>query len=324
VSSLLELLELLVKASAPLPPPKKPDSPLAQSLMSLGEVSPHTLNNKSAERLWTPQEQKLFLPPQDIGGSLAKQLTPFEQVALLGKAVQGIPETISDLADAIQGVPKAVAELGAGLRTLGITIGRGLNWLDRHLPRGPLDPYGHPVPLWNVQLYLLAQRAYQGDYRARAVFLNEIEADSSPDNILLVGPLLEPTFNPIRKDLRTCWEQEPPEQARRKLRDLLAGFGKRDGAEERSLKKGEYAYEHSRRILTPSEFADIEQYEDERILYEWLSAVLPEQQFMFCWYRSQGMKYKEIAAEMGIGLNTVKTYARLAKNNPNLRVVLGQ
>lgn len=214
------------------------------------------------------------------------------------------------------------------LKKVGAFVGELTAGLERTLnalrSTRPLDPYGNPVPLHNTWLYVLARRAYQGDFVARAAFLDEIDADDSLDNVLLVEDLLEPTFGGRRTDLRKRWEQETPEEARTQLRELLKGHMKRAPLEAKELRKGEYVYEHSRQILTPSELAAIENKEDERILYEQLRGALPEQQFMFCWYRSQGLDYEEIAAEMGIGVSSVKTYARRAKANPNLLGLLGR
>jgi DNA-directed RNA polymerase specialized sigma24 family protein len=189
-----------------------------------------------------------------------------------------------------------------------------------------LDPYGQPVPSWNVGLYMLARSAFQGDYVARAAFLDEIDADDPLDNVLLVEDLLEPTFGARRTDLRKRWEQETPEEARKQLRDLLQGHKKRAPLEAQEVSKGEYVYEHSRQILISPELelAVIETREDERILLERLRDLLPEQQSMFCWYRSQGLGYEEIAAEMGISVSSVKTHARRAKDNPNLLDLLGR
>ena len=282
--------------------------------------------------LSSPQDRKLFLPTRDIGGSLPNIHTPLAPPAkpLTLTGIQSIPEIISGMSDVITSVPKAVAEIGAALGTLGGRIASGLDWLERHFPQGPLDSYGRPVPRWNVQLYLLAREAYRGDYKARAVFLNEIGAEKqSTDDVLFIDRLLEPTFNPQRIDKRCDWEQKAPGPARQHLKDRLRSLKLHDQMDEKSRKKGEYTYEANRyelnrQIRTPSELANIEHSEDERILYERLQATLPKQQFMFCWYRSQNINYEEIATEMGIGISTVKTHARLAKNNPNLREMLGQ
>ncbi len=274
--------------------------------------------------LWTPQEQELFLPARTPPALPARPLSLPEQAALVGRAIQSIPETISHVADTIENIPRVIGEVGASFRVLGGDIIRGLDWLERHLPAGPLDPYGRPVPRWNVDLYRLAGRAYLGDWKARATFLNEIEADGSPDNVLLIAPLLEPTFNPRRSDLRVRWEQETPEEARRRLRELLEGHKQRPPLDATDVKKGEYVYEHSRQALVFDEPAGVIQQVDEQNFYEQLQSTLPEQQFMFCWLRSQGMKYEEIAAELGIGISSVKTHARQVKNNPNFREMLGQ
>lgn len=304
------LLEMLLKAPASTPPKNHPERPLARNhLPRSGDL---------------PQERALFLPARTSPAPPAKPLTLPDQAALIGRAIQSIPETISRVADTIETIPRVIGEVGASFRVLGGSIIRGLDWLGRHLPAGPLDPYGRPVPRRNVDLYRLAGRAYLGDWKARATFLNEIEADDSPDNVLLITPLLEPTFNPRRGDLRVRWEQEAPEEARKRLRKLLEGHKQRSPLDATDVKKGEYVYEHSRQALVFDEQDGVIQQVDEQNFYEQLQSALPEQQLMFCWLRSQGMKYEEIAAEMGIGISSVKTHARQVKNNPNFREMLGQ
>lgn len=101
--------------------------------------------------------------------------------------------------------------------------------------------------------------------------------------------------------------------------------------EEQERKNGEQPYEEVGQVVetitsdVPElEFVEVELREDERALYEQLRGVLPEQQYWFCWYRALGLKYEEIAANMGIGLSTVKTHARLVKRNPGLLELLGR
>lgn len=317
------LLEMLLKAPASTPPKKHPEKALANNRLLLGGYAPQPPKDTVAS-LWTPQEQELFLPARTPPALPARPLSLPEQAALVGRAIQSIPETISRVADTIENIPRVIGEVGASFRVLGGSIIRGLDWLERHLPTGPLDPYGRPVPRWNVDLYRLAGRAYRGDWKARATFLNEIEADDSPDNVLLIEPLLEPTFNPRRNDLRVHWEQETPEEARKRLRKLLEGHKQRSPLDANDVKKGEYVYEHSRQALVFDEQDGVIQQVDEQNFYGRLQSTLPEQQLMFCWLRSQGMKYEEIAAEMGIGISSVKTHARQVKNKPNFREMLGQ
>jgi hypothetical protein len=203
--------------------------------------------------------------------------------------------------------------------------------LRREMERRPRDPYGEPVPFWNVQLYRLAQAVYESDYVARARFLDEIEADGSPDNVLMIGKLLKPTFDPERPDRRVDWEQMNPTAARRWLRRRLVGLKLGVWKEEQERKNGERLYEVERQVVeaitsdVPElEFVEFELREDERALYEQLQGVLPERQYLFCLYRAQGLKYEEIAAKMGVALGTVKTHARLVKQNPIFLEILGR
>ena len=343
------LIELLAKASVPTtPPPLTAQEQLnaqghpvlnAALLLGAGPKNQPNFTHDASRGLWVPGAAQLGTGLKSIGTSRPlisssirtlpssvsrKALTPLTADAWRARPVD--PASISEI---ITSIPETVATLRSGmagaveaLRTLGRGIAQGIEWLDRIFY--PLDPYGRPVPRWNVDLYLLARRAYSGDWKARAAFLDEIKADSSPDNVLMIETVLDPTFASQRSDIRTRWEQKPPEEARSTLKSLLEGHKKRPGLEEKDLKKGEYVYEHSRQVLTPSELETVERQEDERLFREQLQTVLPERQLMFCWLRSQGMKHKEIAAEMGISTSTSKTYNWLAKNNPNLRELLGQ
>ena len=203
--------------------------------------------------------------------------------------------------------------------------------LRHEMERWPRDPYGEPVPFWNVRLYRLAQAAYEGDYVARARFLDEIEADGSPENVLMIEELLKPTFDPQRLDRRVGWEQMDPVGARRWLGRRLQGLKLSAWKEEQKRKYGEQPYEADTPVIevitsdVPElEFVESELREDERAFYERLRGVVPEQQYWFCWYRAQGFKYEEIADEMGVALGTVKTHARLLKRNPGFLALLGR
>jgi hypothetical protein len=204
-------------------------------------------------------------------------------------------------------------------------------WLRREMEEWPQDPYGDPVPFWNVRLYRLAQAAYKGDYVARARFLDEIGANDAPDNVLIIGELLKPTFDPQRVDRRVDWEQLEPVEARRWLKRRLNGLKLGAWKEEQERKNGERRYEVERQVIKAGtsdvpelELIEFEIREDERVLYEQLRSVLPEQQYWFCWHRAQGLKYEEIAANMGIALSTVKAHARLLKRNPSFLEVVGR
>jgi hypothetical protein len=221
--------------------------------------------------------------------------------------------------------------IGEWIKDVVRPVGEVFEWMRREIERWPLDPYGAPVPFWNIRLYRLAQAAYEGDYQARAKFLDVIEADGSPDNVLMIEELLKPTFDPQRLDRRVDWEQMDPAGARRWLRRRLDGLKRSAWKEEEVRKNSEQPYEEESQVVeaitsdVPElEFVEFELREDERALYEQLQGVLPEQQYWFCWYRAQGLRYKEIAARMGIALGTVKAHAYFLRRNPSFLEVLGQ
>ena len=143
--------------------------------------------------------------------------------------------------------------------------------------------------------------------------------------------MLKPTFDPQRLDRRVDWEQMDPAGARRRLRRRLDGLNRSALNVEQVRKNGEQPYEEDSQqfVAITSDVPELEAVEfelreDERTLDKQLRSVLPEQQYWFCWYRAQGLKYEEIAANMGIGLSTVKTHARLVKRNPGFLELLGR
>jgi len=236
--------------------------------------------------------------------------------------------------DAIRMFAAGFTKLAQWIKGVVRPFGEVFAWLRREIERIewlPRDPYGDPVPFWNVRFYRLAQAAYEGDYMARARFLDVIGADGSPENVLMIEDLLKPTFDPQRLDRRVAWEQMDPLGARRWLRRRLDGLKLSAWKEEQVRKNGEQPYEGESQVVEAITsdvpelaFVEFEHREDERTLYEQLRGVLPEQQYWFCWYRALGLKYEEIAAKMGIGLSTVKTHARLVKRNPGFLELLGR
>jgi hypothetical protein len=202
---------------------------------------------------------------------------------------------------------------------LGRAIARGLDWLERHLPRGPLDPYGQPVPQWNIRLYQLAWRAYETEnWTARAAFLDEIGADDSPDNVLFIDALLRPTFKPTPQDLggrREAWEQEGPENARDWLRKRLGDIKLEDGREKHVL----LPYEEDMHAGGAEiEIANFIEAEREKAREAEMRDVLPERQYQVLMLLAESYKQREIAEQLGIGLPAVKTHAWRLRRNPNL------
>jgi hypothetical protein len=241
----------------------------------------------------------------------------------------------SPLFDAIRKNPAGFAmwapqRMGEWIKRVAHPFGGIFEWLHREIERWLRDPYGNFVPFWNVRLYRLAQSAYEGDYEARARFLDVIEADGSPENALMIEALLKPTFEPQRLDRRATWEQMDPAGAKRWLKQRLDDLKLSAWKKEQQRKNGEQPYEEESQVVeaitsdAPElEFLESERREDERALYEHLWGVLPEQQYWFLWYRAQGLTYQEIAARMSIAPGTVKKYAYLLKRNPNFLKVLG-
>jgi DNA-directed RNA polymerase specialized sigma24 family protein len=84
---------------------------------------------------------------------------------------------------------------------------------------------------------------------ARARFLDEIETDGSPDNVLMIRELLKPTFDPERLDRRVDWEQMDLAGARHWLRRRLDGLKRSAWKEEQQRKNGEQPYEEENQLV---------------------------------------------------------------------------
>ena len=200
----------------------------------------------------------------------------------------------------------------------------------------PRDPEGHPIPPWNLRLYSLAWAAYRlDDYGAVARFLDEIGADSSPDNVLFVQDLLAPAFDPKRPDRRTNWWLLDPAEARRALRKRLSSLSY-NGVVERC--NGEISYLEDpeddenpndpyfyvvrrtpRAVSAEKAFFDGEL---PALLLQELAAVLPPRQYEVVSLASRGWTYELIAHEMGITEGAVKAHMHKVRNNPLVAEVL--
>jgi len=221
-------------------------------------------------------------------------------------------------------------------------------WLRELMEQWPRDPYGELVPDWNVGLYRLARSAYEGDYVAKARFLNEIGADGSADNVLFIQDLLRPTFDPDRLDRRDAWEQREPSDARRWLRKRLSehrngGIDKHElpyeeNANEERPGSAHVTHSMSAELMnpngawdreptylngaTPSAMAEFMKQERAKSLPRQLQVMLPERQYQVLLCLAEGMIYEEIAYRLGIGVSTVKTHVRSLRQKHELKALL--
>ena len=229
---------------------------------------------------------------------------------------------------------QALETLRPQLEKFGMFVGSLADRVEKTLNalrgRRPQDPYGNPVPLHNVWLYILANRAYQGDYVARAEFLDEIGADESADNVYYLDRLLRPTFEPTPQDLggRRCdWERYPPEGARRQLLMRLRGLK----AEDRRAQDG-----HKRVLILPWEdeqgeervsekdfalFAleENEQYEARQAELQAAFGALPERRLQVARFKAEGLTAEQTAARLGISSSSVRTHMQLLRQDPTLQ-----
>lgn len=200
----------------------------------------------------------------------------------------------------------------------------------------PRDSEGRPIPPWNLRLYFLAWAAYRlDDYAALARFLNEIDADKSPDNVLFVRDLLAPTFDPKRPDRRTDWWLLDPGEARRALRKRLksirsdGGVERRDGEisyledpEDDENPNDPYFYVAKRAPRAISAEGAFFDHELAALLLQELAAVLPPRQHEVVSLASRGWPYERIARHMGITVGAVKSHMHKVRNNPLVAEVL--
>ncbi len=241
-------------------------------------------------------------------------------IAGLGFVKSPVLDGITRLAGSYLGITQRMGELIANRAgPFGGLLGGAFEQLRRTMERWPRDPDGELVPAWNVQLYCLARAAYdENDYVARARFLNAIGADGSADNVLFIRELLAPTFDPKRPDRRTDWWHMGPTEARAWLKKRLE-----DRIQEERNGCWDYYDEEDRsmtRVAPSAPGAELEFLEEERkaLLRQELSLMISERQLQVLMHVAEGLKYEDIAAELGIGLSTVKTYVGRVRKNPKL------
>jgi RNA polymerase sigma factor (sigma-70 family) len=154
--------------------------------------------------------------------------------------------------------------------------------------------------------------------------LDEIGADESADNVLLIGDLLRPTFEQRRPDRRVDWWRMEPEDARDWLRRRLRDRRFEGCKDEDRRKSYEDRYDEEDRSIvrvSPSELAaELEFLQEERMasLHRDLRSMLSERQYQVLLLLAEGCKYERIAKELGIGLNTVKTHVLRIRRNHEL------
>ena len=234
------------------------------------------------------------------------------------------------------GVSRSLEKLVAGWS-------RPVEGLFQHIKRAldfyPKDSEGQPIPFWNVRLYLLARAAYYGDnYAAKARFLDEIGADRrSADDVLFIGDLLGPTFDPKRPDLRTDWWLLDPLTARGWLRGRLADRNFEARENDRARRGRELSYTEAENPDDPNDpypyvtkhaprlvSAEAHFFEDERaaMLLQELAAVLPPGQYRVVVLVLRGWTYREIGRELGIAEGTVKSHVARIRKCPEVSEIL--
>jgi len=204
-----------------------------------------------------------------------------------------------------------------------------VEWLRREIERWPRDPYGDPVPFWNVWLYRLAQAAYEGDPVAQARFLNEIEADDFLDNVSLVDKLLKPTFDSKRPDLRKDWWLMELADARFWLKNRLGDIHNKEDSDRKDAERiyaqrerDELLQVQGKRIVRTTardlldfdpDLIEFERREREMLLRqrirEMLPEILSERQLQIFEFLTHEMTLKQIAHHLGLSESTVKVHA---------------
>ena len=337
--------EVLVKA---LTPPQ----PIPKELLLRGPYTPL----KSHDKLWTPAEadfssprreleelyargrdfeNSLYARGRDLERSLAsppgfenslRPLTLAEQAAQFGKAIQRIPDTITNVTATIRNYRATISDtadrVGTALGNLGPLIVKGLDWLDRHP-----NARDWPIPPWNFKLYLLARRAYysQTDYAARAAFLDAIEADHATDNATFLEQLLRPTFEPTPQELggtRCEWARKPPDEARewlckrlKKIRDDQDSLLTAGGANDINDLVGAPPSPETDPELWVFYQSEVEAYRRK------IEEILPPKQYEVFLPMEKGLPQHDIAHTTGKAQGTIKKQVWDIRNNPQLRAV---
>lgn len=233
------------------------------------------------------------------------------------------------------GVSRSLEKLVAGWN-------RPVEGLFHHIKRAldfyPKDSEGQPIPPWNARLYLLARAAYYGDnYAAKAKFLDEIGADRrSADDVLFIGDLLGPTFDPKRPDLRTDWWLLDPLSARKWLRKRLRDRNFEARMDEEALLGMQDFYTETKDLEDPfNKYKGIAKHArtgsaEERyfredgatILLQELAAVLPERQLRVVERLLAEEAYEQIGRELGIAEGTVKSHVFRVRHNAGVSEIL--
>lgn len=236
------------------------------------------------------------------------------------------------------GIAKQLDKLVAGwTKPLGELLERARRAIESY----PRDSEGRLIPPWNARLYLLARAAYYGkDYAAQARFLDAIGADGTSideltSNVLLIGDLLAPAFDPKRPDRRKEWWLLDPDEARRALRDRLGSL--RSGSGE-VRKGGELSYVENpkddenpqdpyffiakRAPRTISAEGTFFGPELGALMLQELDAVLTPRQHEVVTLAMLGWKYEQIAHELGITAGAVKAHMHKVRHNPLVSEIL--
>lgn len=171
-------------------------------------------------------------------------------------------------------------------------------------------------------LHVLAKEASDGDHQTYETFIKTLGLEATEDNIAAAAERFRVAFRPEGHNVHEWWCNSS-EDARRWLRDELKRGPRRKRAGSLDLASAEKDIRHEdlHTFEDPDLLAFVEA-ETQRAKEAELRSIvegLPERQHQFLMRRVEGLKYKEIAQEMGIDLSTVKSHARALRGNPDLR-----
>jgi hypothetical protein len=209
-------------------------------------------------------------------------------------------------------------------------IAAGATWMGDLFPEAPSGL----VPWRNQTLYVLARRAFYGDWGDRENYLRALGVEPTSKTVLLVGKALASTFAPSKPWKRTAWERQSRRMAtefhRRSLKD------KREDERKKTKKRAKHET-----LTDPEEMAeqpdpDPRQQRDPRTFWELdlrelrvrndIYATLPPAHAEVVWMLTKYFDEEHarassrfVADRLGMSPATVRWYRAEARKHPDLR-----
>lgn len=175
-------------------------------------------------------------------------------------------------------------------------------------------------------LYVLAKEAQDSDHRAYETFIKSLGLEATEDTIAAADERFRVAFRSEGRNVREWW-LEPSEGARQWLyRELERSSRAKPRTRQTvsldlSSAEKHITHEDLHRFEDPdlTAFIDAEAQRAKEAKLHAIVEGLPERQHQILMLKVEGLKYGQIAEEMGTSLSTVKSHARALRENPDLR-----